>query len=149
MLKRLSHVCLGVANIDESLAFYAGTLGAQIAHEFRNAGQERYGVMLACGQGTFIELFLRRSPALNSNAPEPDAGFRHLCFEVDDIEATAGRLRSLGYECAVRRGRTDHVLQLLIRDPDGIAIEFHQHDKASVLRPWVCDDETATRGKPS
>lgn len=146
MLKRLSHVCLGVADIDDGVAFYGGVLGARIAHEFRDADGKRYGVMLACGGGTFIELFRRRVPAPADAAPDlpdadppsqPDEGFRHLCLEVDDIEEAARRLRALGRTCDIRRGRTDRVLQLMVRDPDGVVVEFHQHDAESLLRPWV------------
>ncbi len=144
MLMRLSHVCLGVADVDASVAFYGGVLGAQVAHEFRNDAGERYGVMLACGGGTFIELFRRRAATAKGGAA-PDEGFRHLCFEVADIEAAAERLRRSGHECLIRRGRTDRILQFFIHDPDGAMVEFHQHDAESVLTPWLSGDRSAAR----
>jgi glyoxylase I family protein len=136
MLKRLSHVCLGVADIDASVAFYGDVLGAETAHEFRNDAGERYGVMLACGGGTFIELFRRRAPGACATG-EPDGGFRHLCFEVADIAAAAERLSPFLKETTIRRGRTDRILQFFVHDPDGNTVEFHQHDEESVLTPWL------------
>jgi len=131
MLKRLSHVCLGARDPVRTIAFYRDVLGCAVAHEFQNAVGELYGAMLHCGDGTFIELF-RDAGAATSGGP-----FRHLCFEVVDIEATAARLRASGFECNVRRGRTDRVLQFFIHDPDGTMIEFHEHDAESALYPWV------------
>lgn len=131
MLKRLSHVCLSARDPARTIAFYQDVLGCAVAHEFRNDAGELYGAMLHCGDGTFIELF-RDAVATTSGGP-----FRHLCFEVVDIEAAASQLRVSGFECNVRRGRTDRVLQFFIHDPDGTMIEFHEHDAESALRPWV------------
>jgi len=70
----------------------------------------------------------------NESQPKPAGGlFRHLSFEVDDIEAMATTARRHGFEAQVRRGQTDRVLQFFIHDPDGNMIEIQQHDRESVL----------------
>jgi len=131
MLKRLSHACLGSGDLARTITFYRDVLGCTVAHEFRNDRDELYGAMLSCGGGTFLEFF-------RDAEPKPLGGrFRHLCFEVRDIEEAAGRLRALGHACEVRRGRTDRIPQFFIHDPDGLMIEFHQHDAESVLLPWL------------
>jgi lactoylglutathione lyase len=127
MLKKLSHASFGSTDLPRTIDFYVTKLGCRIAHEFKNAGGETYGVFLASGEGTFIEFFRETSPPPNGGL------FRHICFEVDDIEAMAVYCRSLGFEVNVRRGRTDCVLQFFIHDPDGSMIEFQQHDEESVL----------------
>ena len=129
MLKRLSHVCLGSTDLPRTVAFYCDILGCQIAHEFRNPAGELYGVFLSCRNGTFLEFF-------NEHSPKPPGGlFRHICFEVEDIQQMAAIARERGFQFEVKRGRTDRILQFFVHDPDGNMIEFQQHDRESVLYP--------------
>jgi len=127
MLKRLSHACLGSTNLLRTIAFYRELIGCEVAHEFRNAAGDLYGVFLSCRNGTFLEFF-------NEQQPKPPGGlFRHLCFEVDDIEEMAAAARKHGLPAEIKRGRTDRILQFFVNDPDGNVVEFQQHDKQSVL----------------
>ena len=131
MLKRLSHACLGSTNLPRTIAFYRELVGCQVAHEFRNAAGEIDGVFLSCRNGTFLEFF-------NEQQPKPPGGlFRHLCFEVDDVEDMAAVARRHGLTAEIKRGRTDHILQFFVHDPDGNMIEFQQHDRQSVLYPLL------------
>jgi len=131
MLKRLSHACLGSTNLPRTIAFYRELIGCEVAHEFRNAAGELYGVFLSCRNGTFLEFF-------NEQQPKPPGGlFRHLCFEVDDVEDMAAVARRHGLTAEIKRGRTDHILQFFIHDPDGNMVEFQQHDRQSVLYPLL------------
>jgi catechol 2,3-dioxygenase-like lactoylglutathione lyase family enzyme len=135
MLKRLSHVSFGSKDLQATIAFYCTMLGCAVAHEFRNAGGEVYGVFLDCRNGTFLEFF-------NEPAPKPPGGLlRHVCFEVDDLYAMATRFREVGSNIEIKRGRTDRILQFFTHDPDGIVLEFQQHDAESVLLPYVCQDK--------
>jgi len=131
MLKRLSHACLGSTNLPRTIAFYRELIGCEVAHEFRNAAGELYGVFLSCRNVTFLEFF-------NEQQPKPPGGlFRHLCFEVDDVEDMAAVARRHGLTAEIKRGRTDHILQFFIHDPDGNMVEFQQHDRQSVLYPLL------------
>lgn len=134
-IKRLSHISLSSRDLAAAERFYVGVLGFEIAHEFRNSAGERYGFFLHAGGGSFLEIFQK-----------PDAGreeglFRHFCLETDDIEAMAEKLRAEGIaDIAIKRGRTDRILQFFVRDPDGTQVEFQQHDAESVLTPYVDRD---------
>jgi glyoxylase I family protein len=131
-IKRLSHVCLSSRNLDATERFYVDVLGCKIVHEFRNAAGERYGFFLHAGGGTFLEIFNK------PDAGREEALFRHLSFEVDDIEAFAARARAHGFTgISIKRGRTDHILQCFITDPDGTPVELQQHDAESVLKSYV------------
>lgn len=131
-IKRLSHVSLSTRDLAAAERFYVGLMGFEIAHEFHNAAGERYGMFLHAGGGSFLELFQK-----------PDAGrdeglFRHLCFETDDIEAFAARVRAYGIsDFTIRRGRTDRILQFFFQDPDGTQVEIQQHDDESALVRFV------------
>ena len=137
MLKRLSHASFGSTDLPRAVAFYRSMVGCQVAHEFKNAAGETYGVFLDCGNGTFLEFFNEKAPR-----PQPPGGlFRHICFEVGDLENVAARFRSAGHEVEIKRGRTDRILQFFVHDPDGIRIEFQQHDAESVLLPYIRGDK--------
>jgi catechol 2,3-dioxygenase-like lactoylglutathione lyase family enzyme len=133
-VKRLSHVSLNSRDLAATERFYVDIMGFEIAHEFHNAAGERYGFFLHAGGGSFIECFR------SEQAPAQSA-FRHLCFEVDDIAGFAARLKAHGIaDVALKRGRTDHVLQFSFVAPDGIEVEIQQHDAQSVLKPFVPED---------
>lgn len=125
-VRRLSHACLGARDLSRSIAFYRAVLGCEVIFEYRRDDGFLYGVFIATGDGTFIELF-------NEERDLPEGGlFRHLSFQVDDVVATQAHLAALGYPTEIRRGRQDGALQIWIHDPDGTMIEFHQYDAQSV-----------------
>jgi lactoylglutathione lyase len=130
-VKRLGHVCLNTADIRRVTEFYCDVLGCQVIHEFKDARGETYGVFLLVNNSTFLEFF-RAAPI--SEAP---SRFRHLCFEVEDIQEWAGRFTARGVVVDVRRGRTDRVWQFEIRDPDDNVVEFHQYDPECVQYPFL------------
>lgn len=135
MLTRLSHASFGTPDLRRTIEFYHSILGCRVVHEFKNAADEVYGVFLDCGSGTFLEFF-------NDQRPQPTSGlFRHICFQVDDLETMAARFRAAGHAAEIRRGRTDGVLQFFVHDPAGIMIELQQHDAESVLLPYLRDDK--------
>jgi methylmalonyl-CoA/ethylmalonyl-CoA epimerase len=135
MLKRLSHASFGSTDLPRTIAFYRALLDCEVAHEFRNPAGEVYGVFLSCRNGTFLEFFNEQTPKA------PGGLFRHICFEVDDIEAAGARFRAAGHTFEIKRGRTDRILQFFVHDPDGTMIEFQQHDRESVLLPYVSGDK--------
>ena len=113
------------------IALVVRRYGGELALLESNGQGELYGVFLSCNNGTFLEFF-------NEQAPKPAGGlFRHVCFEVTEIESMAERARGLGFAPELRRGRTDRILQFFIHDPDGNMIEFQQHDEESVLYPLI------------
>ena len=135
MVRRLSHASFGSNDLSRTVEFYRSMLDCQVAHEFKNAAGQVYGVFLDCGNGTFLEFF-------NDQTPRPAGGlFRHICFQVDDLQAVAARFRAEGRDLEIRRGRTDGILQFFVHDPDGIMIEFQEHDEKSVLLPYLRGDK--------
>lgn len=131
-IKRLSHVSLSSRDLAATERFYVDLMGFTVVHEFRNPAGERYGFFLTSGGGTFMEFFQK------PDAGREEALFRHVCFETDDIEAFAAKVRAYGItDFTIKRGRTDRVLQFFFHDPDGTQIEIQQHDAESVLGPYA------------
>jgi glyoxylase I family protein len=132
VIRQLAHVCLGTRNLDAALKFYVDVLGFEVIHEFHNAAGELYGAFIHCGSRTFLELFN------DQKTPQGGGLYRHLAFEVDDLEATVAVLGKLGCPIeAPRRGGSDHVLLAMARDPDGNTIEFQQYDSVSIQKRFL------------
>ncbi len=131
MIRQIAHVCFGTPNLEAVLRFYVDLLGLEVAHEFRNAAGERYGAFLYCGSRTFLEIFNDKTAEIQGDF------YRHLCFEVDDLDATITALNAAGIVSESRRGRTDQVLLATAKDPDGREIEFQQYDSQSMQHRFL------------
>ena len=78
------------------------------------------GVYLHVGARTFIELFE------GNPAPAPkDASYKHICLEVDEIEAAIAELSARGIEATDKKLGSDNSWQAWLTDPDGNRIELH------------------------
>lgn len=109
----MHHIGITVPNIEEGIAFFEAVFGAvtvfrtgpfDVDEDFmqRRLGVPRHTrirdlVFLRCGAGTNVELFeysgedSAARPRRNS-----EVGGTHLCFEVEDVFASAERLKKQG-----------------------------------------------------
>ncbi len=130
MITGLAHACFTVSNLEQALEFYRDQLGLQEAFDFVNDEGRRFGIYLHLGGRNFIELFEG-----TLEAPATGQSYRHICLEVDDIEATAATLRERGVDVTpVKLGR-DQSYQAWVEDPDGNRIELHQYTPESWQAP--------------
>lgn len=111
----MHHIGITVPNIEEGIAFFKAVFGA--VDVFRTGPfdvdeafmQRRLGAaphtrirdlaFLRCGIGPSVELF--EYSGENSNAPPKrvsEVGGMHLCFEVEDVFASAERLKANGID---------------------------------------------------
>ena len=126
MIKGLAHVCFIVRDLDAALDFYQIKLGLERAFDFLDEQGKRFGVYLHAGGRCFIELFT--SP---HDAPADSQSFRHICLEVDDIEATVADLKAKGIEVGPVTLGCDQSWQAWLKDPDGNDIELHGYTEKS------------------
>ena len=118
---RLDHVILYVEDLERAVAFYQGVVG--LARKLDGDGYVEF-----LTDGTKFGLYERsRLPELIGRDVEPGGPRGEVLFLVDDVDAEAARMRTLGITMLsgpVDRPwgqRTLHVL-----DPDGNVVEFAQ-----------------------
>ncbi len=124
MIKGIAHVAYTVSDMEKSLHFYCDQLGFQKAFEIRDDKGKPWINYIKVGKNQFIELFYGGK---RKECPQDEAGFSHLCLEVDDIQKAAEELKKKGVIIDVepKQGK-DLNWQCWIRDPDGNRIEFMQ-----------------------
>jgi lactoylglutathione lyase len=117
-----NHLALHVADLPASVAFYSDVLGLQ---EIPSAAT---GVRwLSLGKGVALHLISGRT------APVADVRSVHLALAGDNLGPILQRLRerhipwsdSAGTLGAVEHGRSDGILQIYLRDPDGYWVEVN------------------------
>lgn len=126
MIKNLSHISLTTNSLKKVYNFYVKLLGLKIVHKFINyKTKEVYGYFLSSNNNTFLEFF-KSKKKINFNQNNP---FRHICFEVKDLRKLAKKLKKR--KPIISKGKTDNILQFMIKDNEGNLVEFHQRDKKS------------------
>lgn len=112
-----------VSEVEASVKFYTELLGMTLV--------EQYGPAMAIVRKGALDLWLAGPPS-SAAKPMPDGrkpepgGWNRIVISVDDIEATAAKLRSAG--C---RFRNDIVTgpggkQILVDDPSGNCVELFE-----------------------
>ncbi len=132
MITGLAHPCFHVKSLETSLAFYRDKLGLHEAFDFVNEEGKRFGIYLHVGGRTFIELFEGKP-----EAAAPNQSFKHICLEVDDLEATMKTFQERGVEVTGFKRGKDQSWQAWITDPDGNRIELHHYTPQSKQTPWL------------
>ena len=125
MIKRLAHVCIGAADLERTEQFYVDLLGMEIVFEFLRDG-ERIGFYLRAGEAIFLEVF--------ADNESPSAGrplLKHICLEVEDIDAVVGQLTAQGVDVSTKKYGADNAWQAWITDPSGVRIELMQYTEVS------------------
>jgi catechol 2,3-dioxygenase-like lactoylglutathione lyase family enzyme len=117
----------GPFDVDES--FMEGKLGAAPHSRIRDL------VFLRCGNGTSVELF--EYSGEDKTAPQKrssEVGGSHICFEVEDVFASAERLKAMGVEMLVGPNTVDAgplagFSWVYFRTPWGQILEIASFDK--------------------
>ncbi len=110
MLKKINHVNIVVSNLEETKAFFL-QLGFEVGDESELSGEwissivglpdvrARYATLSLPGTETNLEIIEYASPPSEKD-PNLDRanqiGFRHIAFEVDNIEDEVHRLKEKG-----------------------------------------------------
>ena len=141
MTLSFSHLGICVSDLDRSLRFYQEGLGFELA-ESHTVGTEFGRLMEVEGvalesrmirrDGVTLELLFFDAPGHTGEAvrrPMNQLGLTHLSLRVDDVDAMAATIETLG-GTVVRDTRTTfdnagaHLDFVYCTDPDGIRIEL-------------------------
>jgi len=132
IIKGLAHVCFTVSDLDASIDFYVNKLGLTAAFEFVNDEGVKFGQYISVGGRNFLELFRGDLPQRAESQP-----YKHLCLEVDDLDASIEALQANGVEVTGHKLGTDRSWQAWITDPDGNRIELHCYTDQSKQNEWL------------
>src|SRR5271166_3816963 len=131
-IQRFSHLCVGVSDMDTSLAFYTGLLGMDVVFDIQldGAGLDAVtGTSDAAGRmvggligGTMVELLdLGDVPAVPDG---PHRGYTNMSFTVADVDAVYQHVVGRGDAKCVPPVDIGGVRMMFVYDPDGTPIEF-------------------------
>ncbi len=129
MIQGISHVCIAVNDMDRSVAFYRDVVGLEVGPEMD------YGSVLCIGLkagGDTLELMKVNDPnAENLQLPmKPgEEGNVHVCFNVDNIDELAQRVKDSGAVIQTdlhekKLGGGVVIRNFYFRDQDGYALQF-------------------------
>ena len=109
------HIALKVKDVAACKAFYTETLGFPVAAQI--PGREVYFIAIG---GTCIELM----SAGEASPIGQGAGFVHLAFQADDVDATYRDLAAKGVEFSVEPKSVGDIRLAFFSDPDGNTLEL-------------------------
>ena len=95
MIKNINHIAIIVPDLEGAIAFWEGALGLKLART-ESVPEEGVDVAFLPIGGSNVEL-LKPTVADTGVArflEKRGPGIHHMCFEVDDIEATMEQLRA-------------------------------------------------------
>lgn len=96
-IKRIDHVAIVVDDIESALEFWRDSFGLELLHVEDVPDQESVVAFLQTGEGE-VELVKPTSgdSGISRYLRKRGPGVHHICFEVDDIEATLRMLQEKG-----------------------------------------------------
>ena len=149
----ISHVAIGVSNMERSLQFYRDLLGLRVVRDdpeentggmpalFRDPqrGQRRRGVFLRWDEGpdaAFLVLSEHPGPASGAAIKLDELGIHHFSFWVEDLQTVYERVQAAGTPILLPPTVGDtaglgeppggKILSTLFEDPDGIMVQLDQ-----------------------
>jgi len=153
-MRSISHVAIGVSDIDRSLPFYRDVLGLRVTLDAwegadrdgsvevgltRGAPRRRRAVYLRWDDGPQSTFIVLSSPSRDGDDLPlrlDQLGIHHCGFWVDDFEARVDRLRAAGVRFHFGPAETDsagygeaaggRVRTCIFEDPDGILLQLDE-----------------------
>jgi catechol 2,3-dioxygenase-like lactoylglutathione lyase family enzyme len=122
----VNHIAIVTDKYEAMKEFYVQTMGFPEAFTVLNGAGQPTLTYLQASRSSFIELF----PA----SPGRAVGFQHYGVHVDDINATAARLKERGMTVGMPRPSASGSITLTVTDPDGIRIELSELGPTSKAR---------------
>ena len=135
-IRNFSHVCVGVSDIERSLAFYRDVLGLETIFDVELSGPGleavtgqggAVGRMVGCrvpGSTVSIELICFARPRDPARARAGPFGYTNVSLSVDDLDAAWTALEARGVAPLQKPVAVGGVRMFFVADPDGTPIEI-------------------------
>ena len=120
----IQHVALNCRDITAQERFYTRHFGFRRSRVFNHGRQDEF-VMIRL-EGFCLELFTARAEG-EPSAGEQEVGFKHLAFEVADIDVKVADLHAAGIETGPVHDCSDVIPGLrvcFLKDPEGNVLEL-------------------------
>jgi methylmalonyl-CoA epimerase len=130
MIKGISHVGIGVKNLDEAMEYYSKVFGLECS-EPEAFGELRFSFVPV--GNTHVELLESTTPAgvIRKFVDKKGEGVHHLSYEVDDIEGEVAALKARGMEFVTEKpylnAHQDLVIFLHPKSTKGVLTELIQY----------------------
>ena len=129
---KINHIALAVPDLEAGEAFWQAVMGLPKTKSYREEGQGVDVTFFAAGE-TSVELIspLDDESGVAKYLAKRGPGMHHLCFEVDDIEATLAELSAKGVQLIDETPRFNKkgvkVAFVHPKSTGGVLIEFYQY----------------------
>jgi methylmalonyl-CoA/ethylmalonyl-CoA epimerase len=130
-IRKIDHLGIGVASLEEALKLYRDVLGLPVA-DMEILGDMKLKVIKVKAGDTVLELLepLAGETVISKFLATRGGGIHHVCFEVDDVRGATMELAAKGYEPLwpePRRGAGNRLVNFLRpKKTLGVLIEINQ-----------------------
>jgi lactoylglutathione lyase len=135
VITQLAHINFFSDKPEEMVDFYIQKLGLKLAFTLDNDKGLPFGWYVKCGKMTFIEIFDQTGAVRQWGgrvaALKHGNKYRHLCFEVKNLETYRNLLVKRGVKISQITIGMDNSKQAWIKDPDGNDIELMEYTPTS------------------
>jgi methylmalonyl-CoA/ethylmalonyl-CoA epimerase len=130
MLKRIHHIGVVVANLEDAYRFWRDTLGLEFTKSATITDQGVKAALLKVGDSE-IELLEPLSPdnGVGKFLARRGGGLHHLCFETDDVDRELEGARAKGLQLIdqkPRKGLAGMICFLHPKAARGVLVEYAQ-----------------------
>lgn len=135
MIGKVHHIAIAVNHISDAAPAF-GALGLAITHTEEVEGQGVRAAILPVGE-TWLELVEPTNPssAVARFLQRQGEGIHHICFEVDNLEATLAELKEQGLRLVDDKPRRGvggaRIAFVHPSSTHGVLIELHEKEGAS------------------
>jgi methylmalonyl-CoA epimerase len=134
MIGRVHHIAIAVRSISDALPAFVDALGLTVTHTEEVGSQGVRVAVLPVGT-TWLELVEPKDEgsAVGRFISRHGEGIHHICFEVDDLEATLAKLKERGMRLVDDKPRQGvegaKIAFVHPASAHGVLIELHEREK--------------------
>jgi methylmalonyl-CoA epimerase len=134
MIDRVHHIAIAVRSISDALPAFVDALGLTVMHTEEVDSQGVRVAVLPVGT-TWLELVEPKDEgsAVGRFISRHGEGIHHICFEVDDLEATLAQLKERGMRLVDDKPRQGvegaRIAFVHPASAHGVLIELHEREK--------------------